>query len=128
MPKRVLIVDDNQTVRNTIRNFLTSRTALEVCGEAADGSRCIGQGGKPLPGLILLDMAMPDMNGLETARQLRLNSVNVPIILFTNYSDALRPDVATAAGINAVVLKSNTRDLMQRIEDLLGIGSRKASA
>jgi CheY-like chemotaxis protein len=73
-------------------------------------------------------MAMPDMNGLETARQLRLNSVNVPIILFTNYSDALRPDVATAAGINAVVSKSNTRDLMQRIEDLLGIGSRKASA
>jgi CheY-like chemotaxis protein len=127
--KSILIVDDSIAVREAVRGLVTDQLGLEVCGEAADGLGALEQLANLCPDLILLDMAMPGMNGLQTARQIRINSVRVPIILFTNYSDAIRPEVVRGAGINAAVSKSNVKELMQQIEILLASGpSRAASA
>jgi CheY-like chemotaxis protein len=128
VPKSILIVDDNIAVREAVRGLITDQLGLEVCGEAADGQGALEQVANLTPDLILLDMAMRGMNGLQTARQMRINSVRVPIILFTNYSDAIRPEVIKSSGINAVVSKSNLKELVQQIETLLASESNAASA
>lgn len=129
MPKSILIVDDSIAIRDAVRDLVNAQPGLEVCGEAVDGMDALEQVANLTPDLVILDMAMPGMNGLQTARQMRINSVRVPIILFTNYSDAIRPEVLRGAGINAAVSKSNVKELMQQIEILLASGpSRAASA
>jgi CheY-like chemotaxis protein len=62
---------------------------------------------------------MPRMNGLQTARELRARVYRVPIILFTWYADAVQPDDAGAAGINAVISKSNPAALQSDVKSLL---------
>jgi CheY-like chemotaxis protein len=71
------------------------------------------------PDLIILDLAMPRMNGLQAARELRARLVRAPIILFTMFADTLRPQDALAAGISAVVSKTNLPALQQHIQSLL---------
>jgi CheY-like chemotaxis protein len=78
-----------------------------------------------VPDLIVLDLSMPQMNGLETARILRANAVPVPIILFTMYAEELRPQDATEAGIDAVVAKEDLTVLHHQIEKLLVISPHR---
>lgn len=63
--KAVLIVDDNAMVRAALRVFLEGSTRLRVCGEAADGTEAILKAKELRPGLILMDLSMPNMNGAE---------------------------------------------------------------
>jgi chemotaxis response regulator CheB len=67
MPKRVLIADDSSTVRDIIKLFLSVRGDLEVCGEASDGLEAVEKASASKPDVILLDFAMPRMNGAEPA-------------------------------------------------------------
>jgi CheY-like chemotaxis protein len=71
------------------------------------------------PDLIIMDLSMPHMNGLQTARILRATAVPVPIILFTMHAEELRPQDATGAGIDAVVTKADLSVLHHQIEKLL---------
>jgi DNA-binding NarL/FixJ family response regulator len=71
MPESILIVDDEPAIRKSTRKFLESETHYEVCGEAVDGFAAIEKARDLLPDLIILDMSMPRMNGLEAAGALR---------------------------------------------------------
>jgi DNA-binding NarL/FixJ family response regulator len=106
MPKRVLIADDSSTVRDIIKVFLSLRPDLEVCGEASDGFDAVKMATASNPDVILLDFAMPRMNGAEAARTLKKLMPEVPIILFTMYSDNIGPYLA-AIDIEAVLSKAN---------------------
>jgi DNA-binding NarL/FixJ family response regulator len=119
MPKSILIVDDSLVVRAATRHFLESQTQYEVCGEAVDGLDAIEKARHLGPDLIILDLQMPRMNGLQTARELRKLNVDAPIILFTMYADAVRPADAAKAGITAVVNKDDLEALRARVEILL---------
>jgi len=119
MPKSILIVDDSSVVRSATRHFLESETQYEVCGEAVDGLDAIQKARHLGPDLIILDLQMPRMNGLQAARELRRLNVAAPIILFTLYADAVRPHEAVAAGVSAVVDKTDLSTLLQHIEVLL---------
>ena len=119
MPKCVLLVDDSVLVRGITRKFLQNQTGLEVCGEAADGVDALEKARDLKPDLIVLDLSMPRMNGLKAARELRAMMARVPIILFTLYADEVRPEDATAAGVNAIVSKEDLLGLQQNIENLL---------
>jgi DNA-binding NarL/FixJ family response regulator len=91
-----------------------------VCGEAIDGVDAIEKTRNLKPDLIILDLSMPRMNGLETARVLKSGVSQVPIILFTNYANEIRPSDSAAAGVNAVCSKAeNIVELMKPIERLL---------
>src|ERR1700722_1665563 len=121
MRKSILIVDDSCVVRTATRHFLETQTQYEVCGEAVDGRDAIEKARHLGPDLIILDLQMPRINGLQAARELRKLNVAVPIILFTMYADAVRAVDAEKAGITAVVNKADLAALRAHVEVLLSL-------
>jgi DNA-binding NarL/FixJ family response regulator len=104
--KRILVTDDGDSVRDVIRVFL-ERNGFEVCGEAADGVEAIDQAKKLRPDLIVLDLAMPRMNGAEAASILNTTMPEVPIILLTLYQNVLGTALASAVGVRAIIDKTD---------------------
>jgi DNA-binding NarL/FixJ family response regulator len=100
MPKRVLIADDDMKVREAMKAFLTGGTDVEVCGEAVNGLEAVEKARTLKPDLIVLDLAMPEMNGAEAASVLGL-----PIILFTMFGDNIGRYLTAAAGVDVVLSK-----------------------
>ena len=98
---------------------LVMEAGFTVCGEAVGGFDALEKVRSLSPDLIILDLSMPRMNGLQTAREIRAKSIPVPIILFTMYAEELRPQDAEASGISAVVSKTDLGVLQQQIERLL---------
>jgi DNA-binding NarL/FixJ family response regulator len=104
--RRILVIDDGDSVRDTIRLFL-ERDGFEVCGEAADGVEAIEQAKKLKPDLIVLDLAMPRMNGAEAASILSKTMPNVPIVMLTLYQNVLGNALASAVGVKAILDKTD---------------------
>ena len=107
MQTRILLADDSAMTRGLVRAFLESRPDFEVCGEARDGEEAIKKGGELEPDLVVLDLAMPRIDGLQAAKILREVLPRTPIILFTFYKDAMPIHVAQAAGVSSVVSKTD---------------------
>ena len=106
MVKGVLIVDDNAVVRSSLRRLFESYPEFEVLGEAVDGQDAIDEAERLKPDLIILDLAMPVMTGLEAAPVLRKMLPSAVLILFTHHNGHPVELLAKAAGIHAVVPKS----------------------
>jgi len=125
---RILVIDDGDSVRDIIRIFL-ERVGFEVCGEASDGVEAIEQAKKLKPDLIVLDLAMPRMNGIEAASILRQTMPDTPIILLTLYQNLLGPSLASAVGVKAVIDKTDGLDnLVACVHSLLKIEPPTKSA
>lgn len=112
--KAVLIVDDSPSVRAAIRMFLERTMNMIVCGEAADGVEAIEKNDSQHPGLILMDIAMPRMNGVEAASVIKKHSPSAYIVAFTLYPDAIMKSMARAAGVDLVVSKAEGTDGLER--------------
>jgi chemosensory pili system protein ChpA (sensor histidine kinase/response regulator) len=104
--KRILVVDDHVTVRRMLCSLLVQQ-GFEVW-DAADGSAGITKALEISPDLIILDFAMPVMNGLEAAQALQLQMPLVPLLMFTNTVGVAMEQEARAVGIAALVSKSAT--------------------
>jgi DNA-binding NarL/FixJ family response regulator len=120
MTKGILIVDDNASIRRSVRSYLTERS-FDVCGEAVDGRDAIKKARELKPALILLDVRMPDINGVEVASIVKDSLPDVRILVFTMYDDLLSCRLLTTAiGIDAVVPKATGFDkLAESIQALL---------
>jgi DNA-binding NarL/FixJ family response regulator len=105
MSKSILIVDDSDTSRKITRLFLESQTDMEVCGEAVDGVDGIEKVKALKPDLVLLDLAMPKMNGIEAASIMKHVMPQLRIIVFTVYDKFLGPALASSVGVDAVLPK-----------------------
>jgi DNA-binding NarL/FixJ family response regulator len=105
MPKRVLIVDDRSTIRCIFRHILSQRSDLEVCGEANDGLEAIEKAKLLTPDVVLLDVSMPMMNGVEAASVLRKLFPRMAIILVTMHGENIGKSLASAVGVDAVLAK-----------------------
>src|ERR1700731_2947276 len=105
--RRILIVDDGDAVRDIIRIFLEKEGFL-VCGEASDGVDGVEQAKRLKPDLIVLDLAMPGMNGVEAASVLSNTMPGVPIVVLTMYEEFLGSSLASVNGIRAIVSKTDT--------------------
>src|SRR5713226_255953 len=103
--KRILIVDDQTALLKVLRTSLEHH-GFSVCGEAANGIDAIGRAVATRPDLVILDVAMPGLNGIEVASILQSLLPNVPIILHTIYADRVGKSLKTLVGIKAVVAKS----------------------
>ena len=115
MELRILIVDDSETTRGIIRAIVQTHE-WTICGEAARGWEGISQFETLKPNLVLIDLAMPDLNGLEVARRMYKIDPTVPLILFTVLEINGLEGPAREAGISAVVSKAQAWDLVKVIE------------
>ena len=120
MAKTILIADGNDVVRRVMCEAFTRDSDFEVCGEAHDGQDAIEKAQRLKPDLIILDFAMPVMNGFEAARALRDLMPSVPTIMFTLYDDEFMREKARLIGATEVVSKTdNISVLMQTARRLL---------
>jgi DNA-binding NarL/FixJ family response regulator len=114
----IFIVDDHDLIRKLVRDFLESEDEFSVCGEAIDGYDAIDKAQELKPDLIILDLAMPRMNGIHAASKLK--GVHTPIILLTSHLAALDKFSMRAAGIDAVVTKGTEMSVLSKsVRDLL---------
>jgi CheY-like chemotaxis protein len=117
MPRSIFIVDDSSDIRAGIRRQLEV-SGFEVCGEANDGIDALDKLSRLRPDLIILDMSMPRMNGVDAARQLKHMCPNVPVILYTAFADVFRRKQALPEGVSEVVAKGE--NLLDRVVRSLG--------
>lgn len=119
MAKGVLLVDDNFLVRKTLRHIFED-AGFEICGEAGDGTQAVDQAPTPKPDLIVLDLSMPGLNGLQAAPLLRRALPDVPIILFTISPTTALQQNAKNAGVTSVISKDTAIScLVNEAEKLL---------
>jgi DNA-binding NarL/FixJ family response regulator len=116
---RILIADDHEVARRGIRSLLESHPGWEVCAEAKDGRDAVELATSLKPDLVLLDIGMPNLNGLEAARQILATSPNAAILILTMHdSDNVIREVLRA-GARGFLLKSDAgRDLVAAVEAL----------
>lgn len=118
--KRVLIVDDNPVIRKAVAAAFLS-DGFAVCGEADNGRDAIELAKKLIPDLIILDLSMPVMNGLQAAPELRKIAPTTPTILFTMFGNGLVFDQAPKIGIDLVLSKTESLDsVVQKAHKLMG--------
>jgi len=113
---RILIADDSEVVRRGVRNILAP-TSWEVCGEAIDGPDAIQKATQLLPDLILLDISMPGLSGLDVARLLREKVPAIRILVMSQHDPSVLLPRALEAGAHACLDKSRLAlDLVPAIE------------
>lgn len=118
--KRILIADDGEEVRQVLRAVFEARTNYEICGEAGNGAEAISKALELKPDLILLDVAMPMLNGVEVASVLAGSMPDLPIVLYTMYNEMLGLSLATAVGAKAVISKADgISKLLECVQGLL---------
>jgi DNA-binding NarL/FixJ family response regulator len=112
---RILIVDDCATTRRILRVIARSRD-WTVCGEAESGRSGIREFQRVKPDVVLIDLAMPDINGIEAAKRMSLLNPKVPLILFTVLNAEGLQEAAQDAGISSIVSKAQAWDLISTVE------------
>jgi two-component system response regulator AlgR len=116
---RILIADDAEKVRKSLRQLLEQHDQWEVCGEAVDGEDTLQKLEQLNPDVVVLDVAMPGLDGLEVARRINKMHRPVAIVLCSMYVDPQLAQSARRTGISGLVSKSNPRQIVEGIEAAL---------
>src|SRR5258706_14926307 len=124
MGYKILIVDDHEVVRQGIRTILRARPQWEICGEAVNGKDAIEKTTALDPGVIIMDITMPEMSGIEATREITKLKWRAAGLVFTMHESKNLASTVQEAGASRVVLKSHAaRDLLDALEALLGAGT-----
>jgi DNA-binding NarL/FixJ family response regulator len=121
MRTRILVVDDSPAIRHSLRSYIEAQTDWEICGEAENGKLAVEMAQTLSPDVVILDLSMPVMNGLDAAREIREIVPNVYILMYTlNVYPRLLED-ARKVGIKNVLSKSRAAgsDVLDAIRSLL---------
>jgi two-component system, LytTR family, response regulator AlgR len=122
MAKTILIADDHASTRLSVRLLLEGRHTQLSVREAVDGVDAIHKAKRSQPDLILLDLAMPGLNGAETATILKEALPGTPIILFTMCTDLLANSLCSAIGVDFISKADGMPKLLERVDALLPSG------
>jgi DNA-binding NarL/FixJ family response regulator len=117
---RILIVDDHELIRQGVRFIFSRDSQFAICGEAANGAEAIEQVKNLNPDVVILDISMPVMNGLEAAPEIRRVAPKTKIVVLTMHDSAQMRKQAQDAGADAFVTKAQVASqLMQVVQSLL---------
>jgi len=117
MTIRILLVDDHPIVRQGLRTLLEGHDGWEIIGEASDGAEALEKAKDLSPDVMVLDVTMPRMNGLEACRLLRKRAPQLEILFVTQHDSPQMMREAMEAGARGYVVKSNAaRDLLEAVE------------
>ena len=121
-PVRVLVVDDHQLFRDGVRALLDSLPGTAVVGEASSGSQAVELVATLLPDVVLMDVQMPDMSGLEATRRIVATHPSVGVVIVTMFDDDETVFAAMRAGARGYVLKGAGQDDLTRAIDAVARG------
>src|SRR6202011_2325695 len=118
-PLRILIADDHDLMRRGVKTLLLSHAGWEVCGEAKTGREAVTKAESLKPDILVLDISMPDLKGVEAARRIRKSSPGTEILILSmHYSDQLIREIVDA-GVRGYIVKTDSdRDLIIAVETL----------
>ena len=105
---RILIADDNANIRHLLRVFIESQPGLEICGEAGNGTEAIEKAKDLEADIVVMDLVMPLLNGIEAASVIKRVLPKIRVVLFTMHVDGLGKTLATAIGIDFVISKEES--------------------
>ena len=120
MKTTIVIADDHQIMREGLRSLLEKQANLAIIGEASNGRECVELARKLKPDLVLMDIAMPDLNGIEATRQVRQEAPGVKVLALSMHSDRRFASGMLAAGASGYLLKDSAfQELSQAIATVL---------
>jgi DNA-binding NarL/FixJ family response regulator len=118
---RILIADDNTMVRRYIHEALEDETGWEVCGEAATGREAVNMTAALKPDIVVLDVSMPEVNGLEAAERIHKQFPGTEILILSMYDAPELIEAALASGARAYLLKHELGELVETVREVLKI-------
>ena len=116
MALRILIVDDEKAVRTALGRLLATRKEWQVVGEAADGAEAVGKARELRPDIIIMDITMPEMNGLEATPEIKKALPAAEVLIFTQHDSTQMVQQAQSAGASGYLLKSQANWLVRAVE------------
>jgi DNA-binding NarL/FixJ family response regulator len=118
-PLRILVADDHDLMRRGIKTLLQTHAGWEICGEAQTGREAVSRTEELKPDIVVLDISMPDLNGIEAARRIRKASPETEVLILSlHFSDQLIREIVEA-GVRGYIIKSDSdRDLIVAVETL----------
>jgi DNA-binding NarL/FixJ family response regulator len=117
MTVRILVADDHPVVRHGLKNLIGSRPEWEIVDEASDGVEALEKAHKLVPDVVVLDITMPRMDGLEVCRRIRKGIDAPEVLIVTQHDSPQMHQAAISAGAIGYVVKSNAvRDLLEAVQ------------
>jgi DNA-binding NarL/FixJ family response regulator len=119
MPLRILIADDHDLLRRGVRVLIESQSGWEVCGEAVTGREAVNKSEDLKPDVAILDISMPDLNGVDAAKQIRKTSPKTEVLILSmHYSDQLIREIVDAGARGFMMKSDSDRDLVIAVKTL----------
>jgi len=118
MPRRILIADDSTEIRRPVRAWIESKTNCEICGEAGDGKTGVYLVKRLKPDTVILDIAMPVMNGIRAADEIIATAPKTQIVVLTNFPSDILKQYAFRVGIKAGLMKDGESTLDRLVSTL----------
>ena len=115
---RILIADDHPPVRRGLRTLLGLNSDWQVCGEAVDGADAVEKAQQLAPDIILMNFFMPQMDGIQAAREITKSGTRIPILLFTGNLSPQIMEVARNAGLRSAISKAEINKIPYAIHAL----------
>jgi DNA-binding NarL/FixJ family response regulator len=116
MPLTILVVDDEKTVRSALERLLSARSEWKIVGEATDGLEAVAKARDLKPDVVIMDVTMPEMNGLEATPQIKKVHPATEVLIFTQHDSNQMIREAQKAGASGYLLKSQAHWLAAAVE------------
>jgi DNA-binding NarL/FixJ family response regulator len=113
---RIMIVDDQEPVRRALRGLLKTQSSFELCGEAQDGMEAVDKARELKPQVVLMDVSMPRLDGLEATRQILKALPDTEVLILTQHDSEQAARAAKEAGARGYLSKSDARYLISAVE------------
>ena len=117
--KKVYVVEDHATMREMLATLVGRTPSLEMCGEADSAEKALREIPSSSPDIVLIDVSLPGMNGIELGRQIRVEHPEMPILFISGHDESVYAEQALQIGARGYTMKGDPRAIMTALKDVL---------